>query len=106
VILLREALMSTTPKTRRVAFLTTAVIVSFSLTLLGCGVAILSGTLPLRSIGAADRTDIGSMLLASPILILVLALIFEATRIALKTSPLPEPQPIGRLAPLPNRWHE
>jgi hypothetical protein len=106
VILLREALMSTTQKARRVAFLTTAAIVSFSLALLGCGIAMLSDALPLRSMAAADRTDIGSMLLASPILILILALIFEATRIALRTAPLPEPQPIGRLAPLSNRWHE
>ena len=30
----------------------------------------------------------------------------EATRIALKTAPLPEAQPIGRLAPIPNRWAE
>jgi len=97
--------MSTTPTTRHVAFLTTAV-VSFSLTLLGSGVAILSGTLPLRALADTQRTDLGSMLLASPILILMLALIVEATRIALKTAPLPEAQPIGRLAPIPNRWAE
>jgi len=97
--------MSTTPTARRVAFLTTAV-VSFSLTLLGSGVAILSGTLPLRALADTQRTDLGSMLLASPIVILMLALIVEATRIALKTAPLPEAQPIGRLAPIPNRWAE
>jgi hypothetical protein len=93
-------------KTRRAAFLTTTSVVAFSLTLLGGGVAILSGAVPLRALTAADRTDLGSILLASPILILMLALIFEATRIALRTAPLPEPQPIGRLAPLPDRWQE
>ena len=96
----------TSPKRRRMALLTTASVVSFSLTLLTAGIAILSGALPLRTLAAADRTDIGSMLLASPIVILMLALIFEATRIALKTAPLPEPQPVGRLAPIPNRWTE
>ena len=97
--------MSNPKSSRRVAFLTTAV-VSFSLTLLASGVAILTDTLPLRAFADAQRTDIGSMLLASPILILMLALIFEATRIALRTAPLPEEQPVGRLAPLANRWAE
>jgi len=97
--------MSNPKSSRHVAFLTTAV-VSFSLTLLASGVAILTDTLPLRAFADAQRTDIGSMLLASPILILMLALIFEATRIALRTAPLPEDQPVGRLAPLANRWAE
>lgn len=94
------------PKTRRVAILTTASVVSFSLTLLGAGIAILAGILPLANLAAVDRTDLGSMLIASPILVLMLALIVEATRIALRTTPLPNSQPVGRLAPVPARWDE
>lgn len=70
---------------------TTAGIVSFSLTLLAAGCAIFAG-LPLRGISLNDRLDIGAVLLLAPVLALVLALVFEVTAIALRAPDLPQPR--------------
>lgn len=83
----------------RPAVLTTASIVSFSLTLLGAGLAVLAGAVPLSALTLAERVDVGSLLFMAPLLILLLALVFEASRIALRKAPLPEP----RLVPVA-RW--
>ncbi|MEO6395053.1 MAG: hypothetical protein ABIO40_04005 [Devosia sp.] len=68
---------------RRSVQLVTGAAVSFSLTLLAGSYAVLSGSVPLR-INAIERVDIGAMLLFAPVCALVLALLFEATRLALK----------------------
>ena len=77
---------------RRVAVLTTASIVSFSLTLLVAGLAILSGLVPLPALADAQRSDLGTLLFIAALGILVITMVFEATLIALRTAPLPEPK--------------
>jgi TRAP-type C4-dicarboxylate transport system permease small subunit len=79
-------------KRRRLNAFTTATVVSFSLTLLAGSIAVLTNTIPLRFLSFGDRVDLGAMLFVAPVLALVLAVIFETTRIALKREPLPEPR--------------
>ncbi|MEO6012239.1 MAG: hypothetical protein ABIQ30_01455 [Devosia sp.] len=83
--------LSKARKSRTFAFSTTA-IVSFSLTLLGGSVAVLSGLLPLNTLNFGERMDVGTMLFIAPVLALTLGVIFEATRIALTRAELPEPR--------------
>lgn len=67
--------------------LTTVTVISFSLTFVIAGMAMLLGLLPLDtssvdfSIGSVDG---GVLLLVVPLLALVLAMLFEATRLALR----------------------
>lgn len=77
-------------KIRARAF-TTATVVTFSLTLLGGSIAVMTNSVPLRA-NLGDRLDLAAMLFVAPVLALVLAVVFEATRIALKREPLPEPR--------------
>ena len=77
---------------RRINAFTTATVVSFSLTLLAGSVVVLTNMVPLRFLGFGDRVDLGAMLFVAPVLALVLGVIFETTRIALKREPLPEPR--------------
>lgn len=87
--------MSNTPaptKARRATAFTTATVISFSLTLLAGSVAVLMNVVPLRALSFGERLDFGAVLFIAPVLALVLAVIFEATRIALKREPLPEPR--------------
>lgn len=79
-------------KSRRLNAFTTATVVSFSLTLLAGSVAVLTNMVPLRMLSLGDRVDLGAMLFVAPVLALVLAVVFETTRIALKREPLPEPR--------------
>jgi hypothetical protein len=86
--------LPTQPKSarKRASTFTTATVVSFSLTLFVGGIAVLSGLLPLRMLPAAERIDIGTMLFVAPIAALILAVMVEATRVALSRQPLPEPR--------------
>ena len=77
---------------RRVAALGTASIVSFSLTLLAGGIAVLTGLVPLDRLSLVERIDVGSLLFMMPVVALVLAVVFEVTRIALRAPELPEPR--------------
>jgi hypothetical protein len=79
---------------RRGTLLTAASITSFCLTLLGGSFAVLSGIVPLRALSVAERVDVGTLLFVAPLLILVLSVVFEATRVALRSSPIPEPRPV------------
>ena len=79
-------------KSRRITAFTTATVVSFSLTLLAGSVAVLTNVVPLKMLSFGDRLDLGAMLFVAPVLALVLAVVFETTRIALKREPLPEPR--------------
>ena len=81
-----------TAKARRINAFTTATVVSFSLTLLAAGVAVLTNMVPLRMLTLGERVDLGAMLFVAPVLALVLAVVFETTRIALRREPLPEPR--------------
>lgn len=79
---------------RRDSLLTAASITSFSLTLLGGSFAVLSGMVPLHALSVAERVNVGTLLFVAPLLILVLSVVFEAARIAVRTTPLPEPRPV------------
>jgi hypothetical protein len=79
-------------KSRRLNAFTTATVVSFSLTLLAGSVAVLGNMVPLRMLSLSERIDLGAMLFLAPLLALVLAVVFETTRIALRREPLPEPR--------------
>lgn len=83
---------ATTDRKRRAAAFTTMTIVSFSLTLLGGAIAVLTGLVPLQMLTRVERIDLGAVLFVAPILALVLAVVFEATRIALTRKELPQPR--------------
>lgn len=83
---------SPSSKKRRAAAFTTATVVSFSLTLLGGAIAVLTGLLPLQMLTRIERIDLGAVLFIAPILALVLAVVFEAARIALTRQELPQPR--------------
>lgn len=77
---------------RRVNAFTTATVVSFSLTLLAGSVAVLGNLLPLGNLSLGERVDVSAMLLAAPVLALILAVTFEAARIAVTRPELPQPR--------------
>ena len=77
----------------RVAAVTTASIITFSLTLLLAGALVIAGIIPLNSLSSGQRVDVGALLLTMPVLALTLAVVFEVTRIAIGGPGLPEPSP-------------
>ena len=79
-------------KSRKASAFTTTTIVSFSLTLLAGSIAILTGFLPFGTLTRIERIDVGAVLFVAPIVALVLAVVFEATRIALTRKELPQPR--------------
>jgi hypothetical protein len=81
------------PRRSRAALLTTASIVSFSLTLLAGSLAVLVGIVPLHAINTGLRFDIGAFLFLMPVVALILGVIVEAGRIALRSEELPDPRP-------------
>jgi hypothetical protein len=91
------------PRRRKAQAFTTTTIVSFSLTLLAGAIAVLTGLVPLRHVSIAERVDIGSVLFVLPVLALVLAVVFEAARIALTRSELPAPRQKQTLKWTPGR---
>jgi hypothetical protein len=81
------------PKTRnRAKAFTTATVISFSLTLFAGSLAVLGNAIPLKAMSFVERIDLGAVLFAAPILALVLAVVFEASRIAFSREQLPEPR--------------
>jgi hypothetical protein len=72
--------------------LTTASVISFSLTLLAASLAVLLGFVPLREISHFDRLSVGELLFLMPVVALVLGVVFEASRIAFTRSELPAPR--------------
>lgn len=78
--------------TKRAAAFTTATIVSFSLTLLIGSIAVLTGLVPLQALTFGERSEVGAILFIAPVLALVLAVVFEASRIAFSHAELPEPR--------------
>jgi hypothetical protein len=93
------------PKTasRASQILTTTSIVSFSLTLLAGGTAVLTGLVPLGHLTFGERVDVGTLLFVMPMVALVLAVVFEVTRIALTAPKLPEPRRQQRVRWTPGR---
>jgi hypothetical protein len=79
-------------KSRKLVAFTTATIISFSLTLLAAGIAVLTGMVPLHGFHQVDRIDVGSLLFMMPVLALVLGVCFEVARIAMQSAELPEPR--------------
>jgi hypothetical protein len=80
-------------KSGRVQGFLTAAVVSFSLTLLAAGIAVLSGLAPLHAASSGQRVDIGALLLVVPLVALVLAMAIEVARIALRGTELPQAPP-------------
>ena len=79
-------------RARRAAVFTTTSVVSFSLTLLGGSIAILTNLVPLGTLTLGQRVDLGAMLFVAPVLALVLGILLEATRVALsQDGPAAEP---------------
>jgi hypothetical protein len=76
---------------RRAAYLTTASIASFALTLLAAGIALLANIVPVP-ISTTQRISAGTLLFVMPIVTLVLGVVVEATGIALSRTKLPEPR--------------
>jgi hypothetical protein len=87
-----DATSPSSPSPRRTASLTTVSIASFSLTLLAGGVLVLAGMIPLPQLSAAERLDVGTLLLVAPLMALALALAVEVARMALTVRDLPEPR--------------
>ena len=77
---------------KRAAAFTTATIVSFSLTLLAGSIAVLAGLIPLSALSFGERSEVGAILVIAPVLALVLAVVFEVSRIAFTRAELPEPR--------------
>ncbi len=90
-------------KSRRASAFGTATVVSFSLTLLAGGLAVMSGLVPLQRLSFGERIDVGTMLFVAPIAALVLAMVVEATRIALTRAELPEPRRQQQIRWVPSR---
>ena len=88
---------------RRAAAFGTATIVSFSLTLLAGSLAVLGGLVPLDRLSFGERVDVGALLFMMPLLALVLSVVFEATRIALRSPELPEPRRQQTIRWVPSR---
>lgn len=88
------------PEKPRSRQLFTAAAISFSLTLLAGSLAVIGGYVPLQGMSFVARTDLGALLMFAPVCALVLALLFEVARLAIKT-PLDMPEP--RLVTL--RWY-
>lgn len=83
---------ATNAKARRISAFNTTTVVSFSLTLLAGSIAVLTNKVPLQTLTLGERIDVGAMLFIATVLALVLAVVFEATRIALSPNRLPEPR--------------
>ncbi|MEO7221721.1 MAG: hypothetical protein ABIY37_04550 [Devosia sp.] len=83
---------ATSAKARRINAFTTATVISFSLTLLAGSIAVLANVVPLRALSFGERVDFGAVLFIAPVLALILAVVFEASRIALGREALPEPR--------------
>jgi hypothetical protein len=86
-----EAAVKSAKSRRRAAYLTSASIASFALTLLAAGIALLADFVPIP-MATADRLSAGEFLFMMPIVALVLAVVAEASRIAFTRSKLPEPR--------------
>ena len=79
-------------KRRRINAFTTATVISFSLTLLAGSIAVLANMVPLKALSLGERVDLGAVLFIAPVLALILAVVFEASRIAFSREALPEPR--------------
>ncbi|MEO8759146.1 MAG: hypothetical protein ABI398_15500 [Devosia sp.] len=90
-------------RSSRAAIFTTSTIISFSLTLLAAGIAVLTGLIPLNALTPIERIEIGSLLFLMPVVALVLGVCFEVARIALRAEDLPEPRQRQQLRWEPGR---
>lgn len=79
-------------KARKISAFSITTVVSFALTLLAGSVAVLTNKVPLQTLTLGERVDVGAMLFIATVLALVLAVVFEASRIALSPNRLPEPR--------------
>ena len=75
------------PRQRRIIDLTTVTAISFSLTFVSASVMLLAGVLPTSFTSLAAPVDIGVLLLIVPLCALVLAMMAEVVRAAVKGTP-------------------
>lgn len=86
---------------RRIRDLTTATAISFSLTFVGVSLMLLAGVMPPSFTSLAAPVDIGVLLLIVPLCALVLAMMAEVLRAAIKGTP---PQRNRRTATSLSEW--
>lgn len=77
-------------------------VVSFSLTFVAGGVALLAGLLPLSLTAVDASVDLGVLMLMVPVCALVLTMLVEVARTALSGLPRVQPQ---RPVPALSNWH-
>lgn len=70
--------------------------IAFSLTVVAASIALMAGILPAGGLNAAERFDMGALMLFVPICLLTLGIVAEATRIA-ATSPKSVPETVDRI---------
>lgn len=70
--------------------------IAFSLTVVAASIALMAGVLPAAGLNAAERFDMGALMLFVPICLLTFGIIAEATRIA-ATSPTSVPESVERI---------
>lgn len=75
------------PRHRRIVDLTTVTAISFSLTFVGVSLMLLAGVMPPSFASLAAPVDIGVLLLMVPLCALVMAMMAEVLRAAVKGSP-------------------
>lgn len=75
------------PRQRRIVDLTTITAISFSLTFVGVSLMLLAGVMPPSFAALEAPVDIGVLLLIVPLCALVLAMMAEVLRAAIKGSP-------------------
>jgi len=87
-----DEFVSATPEPPRARQLVTYATVSFSLTMLAGSLGVIYGIVPVGAMSAPARVDLGAMLLFAPVCALILGLLFEVARLALK-APIDDPEP-------------
>ena len=88
----------TTIKSSRADLAASAVVVSFSFTLLAASFGVFAGIIPLAGLDQLHQTELGALLFLAPVLTLVLAVLFEASHLVLRRTPLPAPVPVRAIS--------
>jgi hypothetical protein len=84
------------PRQHSIVSLVIIATIAFSLTVVAASIALMAGVLPAAGLNAAERFDMGALMLFVPICLLTFGIIAEATRIA-ATSPTSIPQTVDRI---------
>jgi hypothetical protein len=90
--------MTIRSRSSRADIAASAVVVSFSFTLLAASFAVFAGALPLGGLDQLHQTELGALLFLAPIVTLILAVLFEASHLVLRHTPLPDPIPVRSIS--------